>query len=147
MKRKIIKWSLITASVAVILFLALGIHLYYVTDNFYQNQRSGPQLQLGRIDFKQPIDSIQAADLQSKLKQVPGVQKTYFNIEDQILVYSFYNTEQSADKIFASFNAGNTVPAERYIVAEEDKMKGCPAMSGKAQSGLLLVYQKLFSIF
>lgn len=147
MKRKIIKWSLITASVAVILFLALGIHLYYVTDNFYQNQRNTPQLQLGRIDFKQPIDSIQAADLQTKLKQVPGVQKTYFNIQDRILVYSFYNTEQSAEKIFITFSAVNTVPAERYIVAEADKMKGCPAMGDKTQSGLLLVYQKLFSIF
>jgi hypothetical protein len=147
MRRKILKWTVITSCVALILFLALGVHLYYVTDNFYQDQRNAPQLQLGRIDFKQPIDSVQAAELQFKLKQVPGVQKTYFNIQDQILVYSFYNTEQDAATIFASFNNGNTVPAERYIVAEEDKMKGCPAMSDKTQSGLLMVYQKLFSIF
>ena len=147
MKRKIIKWSLITASVAVILFLALGVHLYYVTDNFYQDQRTQPQLQLGRIDFQQPIDSAEAKIIQAKVKTIPGVQKTYFNIPDQTLVYSFYNHEQNAANVFASFNQTNTIPATRYVVAEADKASGCPAMSDNAQSGLLFVYKTIFSIF
>jgi len=147
MKRKIIKWSIIVTSVAAILFLALGVHLYYVTDNFYQEQRALPQLQLGRIDFQQPVDSATAKIIQAKVKSIPGVQKTYFNIADKILVYSFYNTAQNAENIFASFNQTNNIPATRYVVAEADKTKGCPAMSDEAQSGLILIYKKMFSIF
>lgn len=75
MQGKILKWGLIGLSVFVILFLSLGIHLYYVTDNFYQNELSKPQIQLSRIDFKEDIDSTEAKQIQTFVNGIEGIQK------------------------------------------------------------------------
>jgi hypothetical protein len=75
MRRKILKWSMIAASVVVILFLALGIHLYYVTDNFYQNTPANSSIRLARIDFDQPVDSVVANRDQTKSKYLTRSRK------------------------------------------------------------------------
>lgn len=146
MRRKILKWSMITASVVVILFLALGIHLYYVTDNFYQNTPANSSIRLARIDFAQPVDSIEANRIKQSVNNLPGVEKSYFNIKDNILVYSYNKDVQSPNNVYKQVMNQNNYLATRFVVAEEDMSSGCPAMSDKASSGLLMIYKKMFSI-
>jgi hypothetical protein len=147
MRRKILKWSMIAASVVVILFLALGIHLYYVTDNFYQNTPANSSIRLARIDFDQPVDSVEANKIKQKVNTLPGVEKSYFNISDNILVYSYNKDVQSPDNVYKQVMNQHNYQATRFVVAEKDMSSGCPAMSDKASSGLLLIYKKMFSIF
>lgn len=144
MKRKMIRWTVITLSVFVVLFFALGIHLYYVTDNFYQPK--GPQLQLARIDFQQPVDSLQGAEIQRCVNNIDGVQKSYFNLHDDILVYSFYAGEQNTEQVYNLLMHSGAYEARRFVVDETQAAAGCPVM-GKETSGLLNVYKTIFSVF
>lgn len=145
MKRKILKFTTWSLGVLLILFIALGIHLYFVTGHFYQAK--GPQLQMSRIDFNQPVDSVEGAKIQSFVNHIDGVQKSYFNLEDDILVYAFYNDRQTSQNVFNELMASGDYNAEKYVVSEDDKKTGCPAMSGGSVTGLLLVYKNLFSLF
>ncbi len=148
MQGKILKWGLIGLSVFVILFLSLGIHLYYVTDNFYQNEPSKPQLQLSRIDFKEDVDSTEAKQIQSFVNGIEGIQKSYFNIQDDILVYSYYAGKQNSETVFQLVNNETHLIGEKFIVSAEQSQSGCPAMQKNGEtSGLLNVYKVMFSIF
>ena len=131
-----------------ILFLSLGIHLYYVTDNFYQNEISKPQLQLSRINFNDDVDSTEAKKIQTFVNDIEGIQKSYFNIQDDILVYSYYVGKQSSDNVFQLLSNAIPISAERFVVSAEKMQSGCPAMQKNGEtSGLLNVYKVLFSIF
>lgn len=148
MQGKILKWGLIGLSVFVILFLSLGIHLYYVTDNFYQNELSKPQIQLSRIDFKEDIDSTEAKQIQTFVNGIEGIQKSYFNIKDDILVYSYYAGKQNSETVFKLLTEATHVIGEKFYVSSDKVNSGCPAMQKNGEtSGLLKVYKVMFSIF
>lgn len=146
MKIKILKWAAWTSAGIVVLFIALGIHLYFVTDHFYQSK--GPQLQMGRIDFKESIDSTDAIQIRGFVNNIDGVQKSYFNLKDDILVFAFYNDKQTSQNIYDRLMASGNYEADKYVVPEDEKLSGCPVMSGEgATGGLLLLYKNIFSIF
>lgn len=148
MRSKLIKRSLIGLSVIVVLFLALGIHLYYVTDNFYQQTGSNANLQMSRIDFKQDVDSTEAIKISSTVNSLEGVQKSYFNVKDNILVYSYYKGKQTSQNVYDKLMASGNYVADKFTVSADEMTSGCPVLEGnKSAEGLLLVYKKLFSIF
>lgn len=146
MKIKILKWTGWITGIFLVLFIALGIHLYFVTDNFYQSK--GPQLQMGRIDFQQDVDSTDAVKIQAAVNQIAGVEKSYFNLEDDILVFAFYNDQQTTESIYIKLMSTGNYKAEKFVAAQDAGIAGCPVMSGKsATGGLLLLYKNIFSIF
>lgn len=146
MKIKILKWAAWISAGIVVLFIALGIHLYFVTDHFYQSK--GPQLQMGRVDFNEPIDSTEAIQIRGFVNNIDGVQKSYFNLKDNILVFVFYNDKQTSQNIYDRLMASGNYKADKYVVPEDAELSGCPVMSGEgATGGLLLLYKNIFSIF
>ena len=141
--KKVFRWSLISFGIAFLLFMALGVHLYYVTDNFYAPK--GPQTQLARIDFHQQLSAEEIGTVRKTVDALPSVQKTYFNTQDNILVYAYTVGEQDQQFIYDQVMQSGKFNASRFVVDEKLKTSGCPVLA-KETSGLLGLYKNIFSL-
>jgi hypothetical protein len=109
----------------VLSFVVLVIHVVMVSKSIkYDN----PSLQLARIDFKQPIDSSQAREINTKIRKIDGVGNTHFNLKDGILIYSVDNNKNSDEAVYEKLVSEVPYKAERFLVTNEMAAKGCPAM-------------------
>lgn len=106
-------------------FVVLVIHVVMVSKS---TKYDNPSLQLARIDFKQPIDSSQAREINSKIRKIDGVGNTHFNVKDGILIYSVDNNKNSDEAVYEKLVAEVPYKAERFVVTQEMAAKGCPAM-------------------
>ncbi len=118
---------------AFLLFATLIVHIAIMV----KGRPADATVQLGRADFKEPVDSLSALKIQNDIKGLKGVQYTYFNAKDYILVYAFDNKVNTAQKIYdaAIKNAGFS--SVRYTVGAADLAKGCPVMSNNSFYGKL----------
>lgn len=143
-KRKWLRRSLIGLGIGLALFLALGIHLYQVTDHFYAPQ--GPQYQLARIDFYAPLNAEEITQVRSAVQHLPGVQKAYYNTNDHILVYAYTVGELDQQRVYDQLMQNGNYTASRFIPDQQMLASGCPVLSDNSSS-LLNLYKELFSIF
>ncbi len=141
--KRIVRWSLISFGIAFLLFMILGVHLYYVTDNFYAPK--GPQTQLARIDFHQQLSAEEVGTVRKTVDALPSVQKTYFNTQDNILVYAYTVGEQDQQFVYEQVMQSGKFNASRFVVNEQLTSSGCPVMA-KETSGLLGLYKNIFSL-
>ncbi len=135
--------ALIGLSVVFVLFMALGVHLYYVTDNFYSPK--GPQLQLARIDMHKDLSEQEIACVRSAVDAMPSVSKTYYNADDDILVYAYTVGEQTQQNIYQKVLATGNISAKQFIPDAKTVASGCPVRSNET-SGLLALYKNIFSL-
>ncbi len=127
------KFFLIFSSATLVLFTVLIVHIYMVTKPVkYDNN----DLQLSRIDFKEPIDSMNANEIRHFVASLPGIQNTMFNIKDRILVYGYLVGKQNSDTVFHQLINHGHYKAEKFVVSEDMKSKGCP-MAGKDRSSFV----------
>lgn len=112
-------------SLFVLLFLVLVLHIAMVTKNTHYDNAT---LQLGRIDFKEPIDSAKAKEINSKIRLIPGVGNTHFNIKDGILIYSVNLKKNTNESVYKQLTTQLPYKSEKYVVTENMAMKGCPVM-------------------
>ena len=66
-----------------ILFLVLVVHIATAKPLVVDNAT----LQISRIDFKEPIDSLKAKEIHRNLKSIPGVKTDRLNKETGVLVF------------------------------------------------------------
>lgn len=137
MKRnKILKRVLlIIGGTAVAFVLVLLVHIVVMVKEM--PEYAYRTTQLGRADFKEPVDSATALLIQQKIKKLPGVSSTYFNQKDDILVYAFDNSLNSSENIYNTGIKNSGIRSVRYIVSDEDLKNGCPAMNGNSFYGKL----------
>jgi hypothetical protein len=109
----------------VLSFVVMVIHVVMVSKSIKYDNAS---LQLARIDFKQPIDSSQAREINTKIRKIDGVGNTHFNVQDGILIYSVDNKKNSDEAVYQKLVAQVPYKAERFLVTQEMSAKGCPAM-------------------
>lgn len=143
-KRKWLRRSLIGLGIGLALFLALGIHLYQVTDHFYAPQ--GPQYQLARIDFHAPLNAEEVSHVRSTVQQLQGVQKAYYNAGDNILVYAYTIGAQDQQRVYDHVMQSGNYSASRFIPDQQTLASGCPVLAENSSS-LPNLYKDLFSIF
>lgn len=127
--KKIILRSLV--AIAGVLFIGFGvlvIHIYQVT---HKPKSEYDKRQMARIDFLEPINASQAAEIQSFTKNLPGVDHTFFNAQNGILVYSFINDKQTSLNVFNQLTKHLPFKAKPYTVSAEDLTQGCPAIGNK----------------
>lgn len=87
-------------------------------------------LQISRIDFKEPIDSLKAKEIHRHLKSIPGVKNDRLNKETGILVYFHDNRINNSENIFNLLMAKGNYKAERFTISNETASKKvCPAMN------------------
>ncbi len=109
----------------VLSFVVLVIHVVMVSKSIKYDNAS---MQLARIDFKQPIDSSQAREINTKIRKIDGVGNTHFNLKDGILIYSVDNNKNSDEAVYEKLVSEVPYKAERFLVTNEMAVKGCPAI-------------------
>lgn len=90
------------------------------------NQKPQYFIQLSRIDFNEDIDSAEAIKIRGFIQSLNGVNSSYFNIQDNILVYTYDNKLQSSQSIYNALIKYKAYRAKPYIVDAEDLKSGCP---------------------
>jgi hypothetical protein len=109
-----------------ILFIVLVVHI--ATANPVQVDNA--TLQISRIDFKEPIDSLKAKEIHRNLKSIPGVKTDRLNPETGVLVFFHDNRIADSKSIYDQLIAKGNYNAERFVVSEEiGKKQVCPVMN------------------
>lgn len=132
-KLKIGIWSVL--GLAVLLFITLIIHIAVMV------HKRGPIAfsteQMARADFQTQVDSSLAKNIQQKIMSIKGVKNTYFNLKDNILIYTFDNRTNTAQHIFDKGIKTSGIPVVRYTVSKADLSSGCPVMNNNSFYGKL----------
>lgn len=121
--KKVLLWL---SGIMVALVAVLVIHIYLAT---HTPPAPGQNRQLSRIDFDQPVDSAEAYRIASLVRRMDGVDATYFNVKDGILVYTYRVGSQTSAGVFDRVVAMGGYKAHRYLVSAEEATKGCPAFA------------------
>lgn len=122
---KIYIWSI---SILFVLISALVVHIYAST---YQEKNDARIRQMSRIDFKQPIDSLEAAKIRGIVKRMKGVDATKFNVKTGTLVYSYIQGMQTSENVYNELMKLGNYKAAPYITDNSGKTNGCPVVGNK----------------
>ena len=123
-KVKIIVGSIL--GIFVLLFLVLVVHIATAKPLVIDNA----SLQISRIDFKEPIDSLKSKEIHRNLKKIPGVKTDRLNIETGVLVYFHDIKIANSEEIYNQLVALGDYKAERYILPKGLENKtACPVMT------------------
>lgn len=87
-------------------------------------------LQISRIDFKEPLDSLKSKEIHRNLKSIPGVKNDHIDMERGVLVYFHDNNITDSKKVFDQLMAKGHYKAERFILpANMASKQVCPVMN------------------
>jgi hypothetical protein len=129
MKKKFVQRCLFWLSATVVVLLViLFTHVYMVT---HKPKTDADSRQLSRIDFKQPIDSIEANKIRNFVAGISGVDNAYFNVSQGTLVYTYNSNKQSSGHVYHALQQFGHYKTQKYIVNTETSSMGCPAMGDK----------------
>jgi hypothetical protein len=109
-----------------LLFLILVVHIATAKPLEVDNA----SLQISRIDFKEPIDSLKAKEIHRNLKSIPGVKTDRLNKETGVLVF-FHDIKVADSKtIYNKLMEMGNYKAERFVLPKELENKtACPVMT------------------
>lgn len=128
-KGKFFKLFIWSASTISVLTAVLVFHIYLVTRvNKNQDERVR---QLSRIDFKQNIEAEEASKIRAFVNGLEGVENSYFNLDNDVLVYSYLVGKQNSNNVYNKLVAFGKYKAEKYIVDETNSKTGCPIGTDK----------------
>lgn len=134
--RKKIKWTFFgLLGLGFLLFLTLVVHIAVMV--YHKGPLPFEHVQMARVDFQKPLDSVQIASLETQLLAQKGVKTSYFNTKDDNLVYTFDNRQNSSQKIYQEIFQSGALSAKRYTVSADDLAKGCPVMNNNSFYGKL----------
>ncbi|MES2690136.1 MAG: hypothetical protein V4658_07010 [Bacteroidota bacterium] len=136
-KKLILKLTGALAGILVILFIVLVVHVGKVTIARKNDKRNR---QLSRIDFKEDINSEQAAKIKGYVASLDGVCGVNMNTGSDILTYMFDPSKQSSENVFTQLIKATNHKAERYVVNNADIAKGCPAFAEKVGLSKAVLY-------
>ncbi len=132
MKKKVIKIAAWTGSILLLLLVVLVVHIYMVTR---PRQYDNNNLQLSRIDFKQPVSADEAAKIRHFVAAMPGVDNAMFNQHDQTLVYGFNTGLQNSANVYKQLMAFGHYSAKAFVPDATQLASGCPM--GKGNDGFV----------
>ena len=111
--------------VFLILFTVLVVHIVTAKPVQYDNAT----MQISRIDFKEPIDSLKAKEIHRNMKSIAGVKNTKFFQEKNVLVYYHDSKIVNSEKVFNELMAKGNYKAERLVIPVNIASKQvCPVM-------------------
>lgn len=127
MKTKIILKRVVLSLLVVFMLLVgtLVIHIATVSPKKVDNSN----LQISKIDFIEPIDSIKGKEIKRIFNSIDGVKKYRLNLSKQTLVYFHDNKVTNASKVFDEFSQKTNIKASPYILPKELQGKSvCPVI-------------------
>lgn len=128
-KKLLLRITLGALATVLLLFVALVAHIYMVTPKTTKNDNR--QRQLSRIDFKQDINAEEAEKIRAFVSTMNGVEGTHFNVENDVLVYTYAAGTQNSTDVFNAIVKMGNYNAERYVVSQEQSKNGCPVSTDK----------------
>jgi len=121
--KKIAAW---TASITLFLVVALCIHIYIVT----RPQPLDPHTRaMARIDFKQDLTNSDSVLITTWLYQQKGIDHVLCNPKNDIVVFTFFPVQTTANKIVSDFKLSHNYKAERFVPTEAEIASGCTLSS------------------
>lgn len=131
-KIKIVTISLI--STLLLLFIVLVYHI--ATKKPVDNAT----IQVSRIDFDKPFDSLSTIAIQNTIRTIPGV-KSEVIVKRNVVVYFHDNKIADSKKIYDELMAKGSYKAQRFILPEGmASQQVCPVMN---QNGLMYKFSSL----
>lgn len=106
-----------------IILLLFGIYLYHLPGAIVAAK---PQIQLSRIDFQEPIDSLSANRVKGTILTISGVLQTHFNVPDRIVVFSHDPKIVSADAVLRKIQHKYPFQAKRFLPDLPTNSSSCP---------------------
>lgn len=108
-----------------VLFTVLVVHIATAKPKVYDNAT----LQISRIDFKEPIDSLKAKEIHRNMKSIAGVKNPKFFPEKNVLVYYHDSKIVNSEQVFNQLMAKGNYKAERLVIPVNIASKQvCPVM-------------------
>lgn len=121
--------------IAFLFFLVLIIHIAVMVRD--RPPIANATIEMARVDFNAPVDSSSIIAIQEKVKQLKGVRSTYYNYKNRILIYTFDNRVNNAQKIYDNAIRSSQFPSKRIIVSAAEAKQGCPVIDNKSFYGKL----------
>lgn len=92
------------------------------------NAVDGAHMQISRIDFEKPFDSLSTLDIKKAFSSIPGVRKK-ITVVRNVVVYRHDNRVTDSKKVFDQLMAKGKYNAKRFILPPSMAGKEvCPAM-------------------
>ena len=111
--------------IILVLFIVLVVHIATVKPTIYDN----PMMQISRIDFNEPIDSLMAQKITNDMKSIPGVKNPLVVAKNKTVVYFHDMNIANSQKVYDEFMAKGDYHAKRFIISDEIASKEvCPVM-------------------
>ena len=122
----------VTKKIRVIVLSILGFFLLMFVILVYHIATAKPvenaTIQVSRIDFDKPFDSISALDIKEKLHRIPGV-KSDIIIKRNVVVYFHDNQIADSKKIYDQLMTTGNYNAQRFLLpANLANKQVCPVM-------------------
>lgn len=112
--------------VFLLLFVVLVVHIATAKPLVIDNAT----LQISRIDFKEPIDSLKAKEIHRNMKSIAGVKNPKFYPEKNVLVYYHDMKIANSEQVFNQLMAKGNYKAERLIIPVNlASKKVCPVLN------------------
>lgn len=109
-----------------LLFFILVVHIALAKPRLCDNAT----IQISRIDFKNPLDSLKMKEIHRNLKSIPGVQNVKINPEKGVVVYFHDNRITNSKKVFALLMTKGDYDAKPFILPKAMESKQvCPVMN------------------
>jgi hypothetical protein len=121
--KKIAAW---TGSITLLLVVILCVHIYIVTRPHPLDPHTRA---MARIDFKQDLTGDDSTQITSWLYLQKGIDHVLCNPKNDIVVFTFFPAQTTANKIVADFKSSHNYKAERFVPTEADIASGCPMSS------------------
>lgn len=91
-------------------------------------------IQVSRIDFDKPFDSMSAVDIKQKLHEIPGV-KSEIIVKRNVVVYFHDNRIADSKKVYDELMTTGHYNAQRFILPEGlASQQVCPVMKKDGMS-------------
>lgn len=116
--------------IAVLSILGITLVLFVVLVYHIANARpiENANIQVSRIDFDQPFDSLSTIQIKEKLHSIQGV-KSDIIVKNNVVVYFHDNTVADSKKVFAELMTKGDYKAQRFILpATMANNQVCPVM-------------------
>lgn len=116
--------------IAVLSILGITLVLFVVLVYHIANARpiENANIQISRIDFDQPFDSLSTIQIKEKLHSIQGV-KSDIIVKNNVVVYFHDNTVADSKKVFDELMTKGDYKAQRFILpATMANNQVCPVM-------------------
>jgi hypothetical protein len=125
MKRKLKFIAMGLIGTTLILLIILVVHIATAKPTKYDNAT----MQISRIDFQEPLDSIKIKEIHRNLKSIPGFISDSYNIKNNVVVFFHDNKIADSKKMVDQLIQKGNYKATRYVLPKGMEAKQvCPVI-------------------